>query len=86
MIVPKKQKKSVMEEELEALSKGKTCIKEEEGDRILKIIKKHANEISKTKRQYLDTDVDSPQYGIYSNIESAFDILIDDLRKEGFVI
>ena len=82
----KKQKKSVMEEELEALSHGKTCTKEEEGDRILKLIRKHADEVSKTKRQYLETNIDSPQYGIYSNIESAFDILIDDLRKEGLAI
>lgn len=83
----KKQKKSVMEEELEALSRGKTCTKEEEGDRILKLIRKHADEVSKTKLLYLDEDdVDSQQYGIYSNIESAFDILIDDLRKEGFAI
>lgn len=83
----KKQKKSVMEEELEVLSRGKTCTKEEEGDRILKLIRKHADEISKTKRLYLDEDdVDSQQYSIYSNIESAFDILIDDLRKEGFAI
>lgn len=82
----KKQKKSVMEEELEALSQGKTCTKEEEGDRILKLIRKHADEISKTKKHYLENDNDAAQYGIYSNIESAFDILIDDLRKEGFAI
>lgn len=82
----KKQKKSVTEEELEALSQGKTCTKEEEGDRILKLIRKHADEVSKTKRHYLENDNDAAQYGIYSNIESAFDILIDDLRKEGFAI
>lgn len=81
----KGKKKSVMEEELESISKGRTCTKEEEGDRILKIIRKHADSVSKTKMRYLD-EADGQQYSIYANIESAYDILMDDLRKEGFAI
>ena len=81
----KKAKKSVMEEELEAISQGRTCTKEEEGARIIEIIKKHAGNIGRTKMQYLD-DANAEQYAMYANIESAFDILIDDIRKEGFAI
>lgn len=81
----KKVKKSVMEEELEAMSQGKTCTKEEEAVRILQIIINHAHNIHRTKMRYLEDD-ESEQYGIYSNIESAFDILLDDLRKEGFAV
>ena len=81
----KKAKKSIMEEELEAMSKGKTCIKEDEADRILTIIKKHAANISRTKMQYLEDD-QNDRYMMYANIESAFDILIDDLKKEGFAV
>ncbi len=80
-----KKKKSVMEEELEAMSRGKTCTKEDEGDRILAIINKHARNIERTKMQYL-TDDENERYIMYANIESAFDILKDDLRKEGFAI
>lgn len=81
----KKAKKSVMEEELEAFSQGKTCIKEDEGSRVLQIIKKHSDEVSKTKSLYLESS-NGEQYATYANIESAFDILIDDLRREGFAI
>ncbi len=81
----KKAKKSIMEEELESFSQGKTCIPEESGDRILAIINKHADSISRTKLQYLDED-QNDRYMMYANIESAFDILKDDLRKEGFAI
>lgn len=81
----KNKKKSVMEEELESMSQGRTCTKEEEGDRILKIIRKHADSVSKTKLQYLD-EANGEQYSIYANIESAYDILINDLRKEGFAV
>lgn len=83
--MPKNKKKSVMEEELEAMSKGKTCVKEDEADRILTLIKKHASSISKTKQHYLE-DSDGERYAMYANIESAFDILIEDLRMEGFAI
>ena len=81
----KHKQKSIMEEELEAVSKGKTCIKEDEADRILTLIKKHANNVSKTKQQYLD-ESNGERYAMYANIESAFDILMDDLRAEGFAI
>ena len=81
----KSKKKSVMEEELESFSQKRACTKEEEGDRILKIIRKHADSVSKTKMRYLD-EADGQQYSIYANIESAYDILMDDLRKEGFAI
>lgn len=81
----KHKQKSIMEEELEAMSKGKTCTKEDEADRILTLIKKHAGSISKTKQQYLD-ESNSERYAMYANIESAFDILMDDLRAEGFAI
>ena len=80
-----KKKKSVMEEELEAISKGKTCTKEEESSRILDIIKKHARNVERTKLQYLE-DSENERYIMYANIESAFDILLDDLRKEGFAV
>lgn len=83
--MPKHKQKSIMEEELEAVSKGKTCVKEDEADRILTLIKKHANSISKTKQRYLE-DSDGERYAMYANIESAFDILIEDLRMEGFAI
>ena len=81
----KHKQKSIMEEELEAVSKGKTCIKEDEADRILTLIKKHANNVSKTKQQYLD-ESNGERYAMYANIESAFDILMDDLRAEGFTV
>lgn len=83
--MPKHKQKSIMEEELEAVSKGKTCVKEDEADRILLLIKKHANSISKTKNQYLD-ESNGERYAMYANIESAFDILMDDLRSEGFAV
>lgn len=83
--MPKRKQKSVMEEELEAVSKGKTCIKEDEADRILLLIKKHATSISKTKNQYLE-ESNGERYAMYANIESAFDILMDDLRSEGFAV
>jgi hypothetical protein len=80
-----KKKKSVMEEELESASKKKAYTPDDAADYVLKIIKKHADEVSSTKKRYLDeSNVD--RYGIYSNIEAAFDILMDDLRKEGFAI
>ena len=81
----KHKQKSIMEEELEAMSKGKTCVKEDEADRILTLIKKHASNISKTKQLYLEGS-DGERYAMYANIESAFDILIEDLRMEGFAI
>jgi len=83
--MPKRKQKSIMEEELEAVSKGKTCVKEDEADRILLLIKKHATSISKTKNQYLE-ESNSERYAMYANIESAFDILMDELRAEGFAI
>ena len=83
--MPKRKKKSIMEEELEAVSKGKTCVKEDEADRILLLIKKHATSISKTKNQYLE-ESNGERYAMYANIESAFDILMDELRAEGFAI
>lgn len=83
--MPKRKQKSIMEEELEAVSKGKTCIKEDEADRILLLIKKHATSISKTKNQYLE-ESNGERYAMYANIESAFDILLDELRAEGFAI
>lgn len=79
----KKAKKSTMEEELEAFSQGKTCTAENAGPRILAIVARHANSVSKTKRQYLD-EGQSERYAMYANIEAAFDILLDDLRLEGF--
>jgi len=51
-------------------------------NRILQIIKKHSEEITKTKIRFLK-DGDSDQYQTYANIEAAFDILIDDLEEEG---
>lgn len=83
--MPKRNQKSIMEEELEAVSKGKTCVKEDEADRILLLIKKHATSISKTKNQYLE-ESNGERYAMYANIESAFDILMDELRAEGFAI
>lgn len=83
--MPKHKQKSIMEEELEAVSKGKTCVKEDEADRILLLIKKHATSISKTKNQYLE-ESNGERYAMYANIESAFDILMDELRAEGFAI
>lgn len=80
----KKKQKSAMEEELEAFSQGKTCTDEDAPKRIIQIIMNHARNVSNKKRRYLD-DIDAEQYGIYANIEAAFDILIDDLKKEGFV-
>ena len=79
----KKSKKSVMEEELETVSQGKACTKEDAADYILKIIKKHAANVTRTKQQYLEEN-QADRYAMYANIESAFDILIDDLRKDGF--
>ena len=51
-------------------------------NRILQIIKKHSEEITKTKIRFLK-DGDSDQYQTYANIEAAFDILIDELEEEG---
>ena len=83
--MPKHKQKSIMEEELEAVGKGRTCVKEDEADRILLLIKKHATSISKTKNQYLE-ESNGERYAMYANIESAFDILMDDLRSEGFAV
>ena len=83
--MPRHKQKSIMEEELEAVSKGRTCVKEDEADRILTLIKKHATSISKTKNQYLE-ESNGERYAMYANIESAFDILMDELRAEGFAI
>lgn len=52
-------------------------------DKILGIIQEHANNISRTKLQYLDEDQNG-QYSIYANIEAAFDLLIDDIEQAGF--
>lgn len=52
-------------------------------NRILQIIHRHADDITKAKDHYLKEE-NSEQYLIYSNIESAFDILKEDLNKEGF--
>ena len=81
----KKAKKSLMEEELEAVSQGKACTKEDAADYILKTIKKHATSITRTKQQYLEEN-QADMYATYANIESAFDILIDDLKKAGFAL
>lgn len=51
-------------------------------NQILQIIKKHSEEITKTKIRFLK-DGDSDQYQTYANIEAAFDILIDELEEEG---
>lgn len=75
----KKAKKSVIEEEMEAMEK------KNDRDRILDIVKGHAANISRTKMQYLEEDQDD-RYAMYANIESAFDILLDDLRKEGYAV
>ena len=53
-------------------------------NRILQIIKKHSEEITKTKIRFLK-DGDSDQYQTYANIEAAFDILIDELEEEGLL-
>lgn len=75
----KKAKKSVIEEEMEAMEK------KNDQDRILDIVKAHAKNISRTKMQYLEED-QNDRYMMYANIESAFDILLDDLRKEGYAV
>lgn len=75
----KKAKKSVIEEEMEAMEK------KNDRDRILDIVKGHAANISRTKLQYLEED-QNDRYAMYANIESAFDILLDDLRKEGYAV
>ena len=81
----KKSKKSQMEEELEAFSQGRTCTKEDGESRVIGIIKKHAENIRRTKMQYLE-DSESERYAMYANIESAFDILLDDIKSEGFAV
>lgn len=75
----KKAKKSIIEEEMETMKK------QNEQDRILDIVKAHARNISRTKMQYLEED-ENERYTMYSNIEAAFDILLDDLRKEGYAV
>lgn len=83
--MPKKSKKSQMEEELEAMSKGRTCTKEDGEDRVIAIIKKHARNIDRTKLQYLDED-QNEMYAMYANIQSAFDLLLEEIKSEGFAV
>ena len=52
---------------------------------ILGVIDRHASEIHEAKKRYLEAGNDA-QYAVYGEIEAAFDILKDDLKREGFCV
>lgn len=79
----KSKKKSFAELEQESYSKGAPDIHEDPVKLILGVIERNAKSISDTKLKYLN-DNDAEQYGRYGDIEAAFDILKEDIRKEGF--
>ena len=53
-------------------------------DKLLSIIQRHAANVTNTKMFYLQNGPDE-NYMTYANIEAAFDLLIEDIKKEGFV-
>lgn len=81
----KKQKKSFAEEEMEAYATAAPDIHEDPVKLIMGVIDRNLGEITTAKLKYLDQkNYDS--YGRYGDIEAAFIILKDDLRKEGFAV
>ena len=85
MMAKKRSAKSMMEEELESYSKGSAPSCSNDAKKILSIIGKRMNEVKRIKNLYLD-EPSVDLFGIYSNIESAFELLAEDLKKEGYTI
>ena len=81
----KKQKKNFAEEEMEAYSTAAPDIHEDPVQLILGVIERNHQSITTAKLKYLD-EKNYDSYGRYGDIEAAFDILKEDLRKEGFVV
>lgn len=79
----KRTVKSFAELEMENYAQAKPDIHEDNGEHILRIFKKHVNEIAAAKKKYLK-DKNYDQYGRYGDIEAAFYILAEDLKREGF--
>lgn len=85
MAKKKKTQQSFAEQEMEAYAKAEPDIHEDPVKIILGIIKKHSDEVCLASVRYLDRG-DFEQHKTYSDIAAAFDILKEDLRKEGFDI
>ena len=85
--MPKKKKtqQSFAEQEMEAYAKAEPDIHVDREKKILEIIGKHCEEISAAKYRGLN-DNNIEMYKTYGDIEAAFYILKEDLRKEGFDI
>ena len=83
----KKSKKnlSFAEQEMEAYAQASPDIHRDPVSTILGVIDRHAEEIHKAKKHYLEQRNDA-QYAVYGEIEAAFDILKDDLKREGFCL
>ena len=81
----KKKEKNFAELEMEAYAKAEPDIHVDREKLILEIILKNRDEITSAKLAYLDKG-NKEGYGRYGDIEAAFDILVEDLRKEGFDI
>lgn len=81
----KKTNLSFAELEMESYATAQPDIHEDRSTHILRIIEAHAAETAKAKKYFLLND-DVNMYARYGDIEAAFDILKEDLRREGFAI
>lgn len=84
----KKSKKSVAEMEMEAYAKAEPNFHEDPVELILSIIHRHTQELRETAITYMSAEDEKNlrMYSGYVEAAAAFDILEEDLRKEGFSI
>lgn len=82
----KKSKKSVAELEMETYAKAEPDFHADPVQLILSIVKRHAQELRNTAVSYMSTEDENNlrMYSGYLEATAAFDILEEDLRKEGF--
>lgn len=84
----KKSKKSTAELEMESYAKAEPDFHEDPVKLILSIVHRHAQELRLTAFRYLNTEDERNLrlYSGYLEAAAAFDVLEEDLRKEGFSI
>ena len=84
----KKSKKSVAELEMDAYAKAEPDFHEDRVQLILSVIHRHTQELRKmaVKCISLEEEKNLRLYSGYVEAAAAFDILEEDLRKEGFSI
>lgn len=84
----KKSKKSVAELEMEAYAKAEPDFHEDPVRLILSVIHRHTQELRETAVRYMNAEDEKNlrMYSGYVEAAAAFDILEEDLRKEGFSI